>query len=136
MELLRSTGLGAAALVLAACDAPPPPTVTPPELKPVDGRRMGIAKLAFEPCDAIYEEISRPSKWHPLSRPEDRFAARLGPPDGVRPHGERFWLAVDVKGDCYELVAGGALGGYGSHSSSACFPPAIGPEEPRDSGAR
>jgi len=65
---------------------------------------MGIARLDFEKCDLIFEEVRRSWSQRWLSLQGETLAKRLGPPDGERADGDRYWLAVSRRGVCYELA--------------------------------
>jgi len=127
------------ALALGGCGHDGPrsaPSATPDELKPTDGRNMGTAKLADEKCEAVYDEVTRDGKGRLFSNLSDALKLRMGPPDGVREHGETYWLAVSKDGTCNEYTAGadGSIG-HGTAVNDLCglpkAPEKIGPPTPR-----
>ncbi len=76
---------------------------------------MGTARLDYEKCEAVYHEVRDSWTARLLSNRADDLASRLGPPDGVRADGDRYWLAVSRTGACYELLVG-ADGSFGEGS--------------------
>jgi hypothetical protein len=90
-------------------------------LQPTDGRRMGIARFDDEKCEAIYNEVTKNKKPFGLSNLSVMLKTRMPPPDGVRPDGEVYWLAVDKGGACNEYVADtdGSIG-HGSLNAREC----------------